>query len=202
MIIYGRQMSRAARCMWVLEELGLAYTQVPINGQVGENRTPDYLALNPSGKVPVLDDDGFILRESLAINFYLAAKSDNALWPADIHDQALIYQWSSWAATEVEGPLSMIFHDRRRVMTDGGEPNTALATGCTAMAEKALTLLEDHLRSTDYVVGDRFTLGDINACSMVMLAPMFVDLSAYPKIQTWVARCAARPAWQRVEAKP
>lgn len=202
MIIYGRRMSRTGRCLWTLEELGLPYRQVPIDTQQGENRTAEFLALNPSGKVPVLDHDGFVMRESMAINTYLVLQGDTPLWPFGVQIRARIHQWSSWAATELDPPLSTIVHERRRAATAGGEPNAALLADCLTMAAKALTLLEDHLQSHDYLVGDGFSLADINACSMVMLTPMFLDLAAYPSTQQWVGRCTARAAWQRVETLP
>ena len=198
MILYGRRQSRAARCLWVLEEMELPYRQVTIDAQQGDNHTPQFLALNPSGKVPVLDDDGFVLRESLAINYYLVAKAQTPLWPEDICLQAQIHQWTSWAVTELEAPLTTIVRDRRRVAATGSEPNATLIDDCTALAKTALTLLEGHLLSNDYVASDTFTLGDINACSTVMLAPMFLDLSLYPATQRWAAACAARTAWQHV----
>ena len=72
--LYGIPASRASRCLWMLEELGVQYENVPVNF-IGEAQKPDYLKLNPNGKVPTLDDDGLILFESLAINLHLARAS-------------------------------------------------------------------------------------------------------------------------------
>ena len=195
--IYGKKQSRASRCFWVAEEMGLAYEQVPRDTQNGETRSADYLALNPAGKVPVLDDDGFVLRESLAITFYLVRKAATPLWPDDIQAQALVQQWSSWAVTDMEFPLNAMFLARRR---GGGEADAGFMAAHVEMAGKALGVLEKQLGAHPYVLGDAFTLGDINAFNAAMLAPMFVDMANYPAVAEWLARCGARPAWQRVQA--
>ena len=102
--IYGTSMSRTGRSLWALEETGVKYEHIPT--QMAELKTPAHLKLNPNGRIPVIDDDGFVLWESMAINFYLAAKYGKApLWPDAIQDRALANQWSYWAMTEVEPSL-------------------------------------------------------------------------------------------------
>jgi glutathione S-transferase len=200
--LYGKQRSRAARCLWVLEEMGLAYTQIPVDTQNGETRTQEYLTMNPAGKVPLIDDNGFVLRESLAINAYLVAKADTPLWPDDVHHRAFINQWSSWATTEMEVPLNAVFRAKRRAGTTGAEVDPAFIADNMDIARKTLQLLEDHLVAHRYVASEAFTLGDINAYTAAMLVPMFQDISAYPAVQEWMMRCSARPAWKRVMALP
>jgi glutathione S-transferase len=200
--LYGKQRSRAARCLWLLEEMGLPYNQVPVDTQSGETRTPSYLALNPAGKVPVVDDDGFVLRESIAINAYLVTKAATALWPDDVHTQAHINQWSSWATTEMEIPLNAIFRAKRRAGTTGVEADAAFISDNLELARQTLQVLEKHLVTTPYVATEAFTLGDINAYTATMLVPMFQDLSGFPAVKEWMMRCSARPAWKRVAAMP
>ncbi|NIJ09625.1 glutathione S-transferase [Sphingomonas vulcanisoli] len=198
--IYGTRMSRAGRCMWLLEELGLPYEQVPVGSQDGSDKTPEFLAVNPAGKVPALDDDGFFLRESLAILFYLVAKQPTPLWPDDLHVRALIHQWASWAMTEVEAPLTVIMYETRRAA--GGSVDPEFLEPRKTTAYKAIALLEARLSAHPYVASDAFTLGDLIASSVTSLAPMFLDLSPYPAVKEWVARCTtARPAWGRAEAR-
>lgn len=199
MKLYGTRMSRAGRCMWVLEELGLPYEQRPVGAQDGSTRTPEYLALNPSGKVPVLDDDGFVLRESLAIAFYLVSKVPTPLWPDDLQARAFIHQWASWAATEVEGPLGVIFLEKRRA--EGAELDPGFVAARIATARNAIELLEQHLSANRYVASEDFTLGDLLACSVMALVPMFIDMAPYPNVGEWMSRCTARPAWGRAEAR-
>ena len=104
--IYGVARSRAARVLWMAKELGLDYEHIKVNFSTGETRRPELMALNPNGHVPVIDDDGFILWESMAINLYLAKKyGAGGLYPSGLQDEARAWQWSFWGMTEVERPL-------------------------------------------------------------------------------------------------
>jgi glutathione S-transferase len=98
--IYGTSMSRTGRCLWALEEVGAKYEHVPT--PVPQARTPEHLKLNPNGHIPVLDDNGFIVWESMAINSYLAEKyGKSPLWPSTAEGRAGVNQWSFWAMTEM-----------------------------------------------------------------------------------------------------
>ena len=101
--IYGVARTRAFRALWVAEELGIRYQHLPIEiGDAGA-RTPEFLALNPNGRLPVIVDDGFVLFESLAITLYLAKKhSPGKLYPATLEGEARAWQWSFWAIAEVD----------------------------------------------------------------------------------------------------
>ena len=101
--IYGVARTRAFRALWVAEELGVPYQHLPIEiGDAGA-RTPEFLALNPNGRLPVIVDDGFVLFESLAITLYLAKKhSLGKLYPATLEGEARAWQWSFWAIAEVD----------------------------------------------------------------------------------------------------
>src|SRR5262249_46286990 len=94
--IYGSARSRTVRVLWMVGELGLKYEQMDWLPRAPETRTPDYRKLNANGRVPTIDDDGFILSESMAINFYLAKKHKSALYPSDPKNEALALQWSLW----------------------------------------------------------------------------------------------------------
>src|SRR6202040_1603837 len=99
--IYGIPRSRAFRTMWMAKELGLDYENIPIDFANDGTRTPEYLAINPNGHVPAIDDDGFILWESMAINLYLAKKYGGGdLYPVLFEDEARTWQWSFWGMTE------------------------------------------------------------------------------------------------------
>ncbi len=136
--IYGVARSRAFRNLWMAKELGLDYEHVKVDFATGETRTPAHLALNPNGHVPVIDDDGFVLWELMAINLYLAKKyGAGKLYPTRLDDEARAWQWSFWGMTEVERPvLTALFNrailpeDKRdAAAADAAEKQLAPATG-------------------------------------------------------------------------
>jgi glutathione S-transferase len=96
--IYGVPWSRASRCLWVLEEVGAEYSKLP----VVDTRAPDYLAINPNGRVPALVDDDVVIWESLAINLYLARRFPSDLSPKSMPEEAHVLKWSFWAESELE----------------------------------------------------------------------------------------------------
>ena len=103
--IYGQIMSRAPRCLWLLEEADVPYELVPVNQMEGEAQKPEVLAVNPNGKVPAMEDGDLKLFESMAINLYLGRKYGGPLWPSEEADQARTTQWSFWGMTEIEPPF-------------------------------------------------------------------------------------------------
>src|SRR3989304_4054378 len=103
--IYGSANSRTVRVLWMAGELGIDYENLPFKSRSPETRTPEFRALNSNCRVPVIDDDGFVLSESMAINFYLAKKHRSALYPADARNEALALQWSLWETDRLDRPL-------------------------------------------------------------------------------------------------
>lgn len=196
--IYGAKMSRAARCMWLLEELGIPYRQV----LVPDTKASSYLAINPMGKVPALVDGDFVLTESVAINAWLAGRQPTALLPVDPLVRARIDQWTSWVITEVEFHFTVMVREVRRATQAGEAPDGALVAACLASIAATLDVLEAHLaQGRDWVAGEDFTLADINvAFPVAMLAPR-LDLARIPHVAAWLERCTKRPAWQRVMAR-
>ncbi len=195
--IYGTKPSRVARCLWALEELELPYRQVA----VPDRRAEDFLRLNPMGKVPVLVDGDFVLSESAAITRYLATLVPNKLIPTDARGKARMDQWTSWAITEVEFHFTVMVREIRRATLAGEAPDGALTRECLQGVSDTLGTLELHLSAGNaYVAGADFSLGDIDAAFPIAgLAPR-IDMSGFPAIRDWLARCTARPAWQRVQA--
>ena len=191
--IYGTRQSRAGRCLWALEELGLAYQHNPVNPHTGATRTAAYLELNPLGKVPTLTDGDFVLTESVAICYYLASLQPTPLWPDDLQARARIYQWSSWATTELEFHLTMWIREKR------GNADAALMARYMESAAGSLTPLEIRLGDSPYAAGTAFTIGDINAASALAMGAALLDMSAFPAAKSWLDKCLARPAWQRVQ---
>jgi glutathione S-transferase len=195
--LYGAMASRAHRVVWMLKELGVSFEHVPTNFMDGSTRTPEYLKLNPNGRVPVLDDGGFLLFESLAINLYLAKKFKHGLSPRDLKEEALATQWSFWVSTEVEKPL--LFASANRALFAPEQRDEEQALMAISKLDRPFTVLEKHLSAQNcavpYLMGDRFTVADLNVATVMDLAPQCgVDLSAWPKTKEWHERCLARAA--------
>ena len=199
--IYGWKRSRAIRCIWTLEELGLDYEQVPLNPHAGETRTPEYLALNPSGKIPTLVHDDFVLTESIAINHYLASTFPGSLVPRDTRALARLQQWTSWAVTELEPPMVAIMREGRRSTEQIDQ--TRIANSHAEVHQTVDRILERHLAQQSQILpGSDFTLADLNVACVVNSMPMLgLDLAPHPKVAAWLQRCLARPAWQRAQEK-
>lgn len=190
--IYGMPASRAFRTLWAAEELGLAYENVPYSFSGPEIKAPAYLAINPNGTIPAIVDDGLALFESLAINLYLAKKAGK-LWPASIEDEGRTFQWTLWVATEVEPHLGAWFYHTAFLPQEQRKPE--VAAEATAKLPKRLAVLEGALADRDYLLGDEFTIADLNVAVVMYRAPQF-GIDAYPRIKAWHARCLARPAAQ------
>ena len=192
--IYGTSMSRTSRSLWALEEIGLRFEHIPT--QIADAKTPAHLKINPNGHVPVIDDDGFVLYESMAINFYLAAKYGKApLWPEAIQDRALANQWSYWAMLEVE-PLMVAMLQNMFAPPD--KRNPALVADATAKLKVPLAVIEQHLGNREYLLGKDFTIADLDTASVWTIGTMVgFDFSSGPKTAAWLSKCTSRPASQR-----
>jgi glutathione S-transferase len=197
--IYGWKRSRTIRCLWVLEELGLEYEHIALNPNLGETRTAEYLALNPSGKIPTLVDGDFVLTESIAINAYLASAHPGTLWPREPRAVAKLNQWTSWAVTELEPPVVAIFREGRRAAEQ--IDRTRIEGWKADVAKMLASVLEPHLARHAYVVpGADFTLADLNLAALVGNVKSFNLLpSELGHVARWLERCLARPAWQRIQ---
>src|SRR6516225_11752394 len=158
--IYGVARSRAFRTLWMAKELGLDYEHIKIDFATGDTRRPEHLALNPNGHVPVIDDDGFILWESMAINLYLAKKYDKSgLYPARPEDEAQAWQWSFWGMTEVERPLLTALLNR--AVYPERERDTAAADDAEKSLAQPLGVLDGVLSHSAFLLGEQFTVADL-----------------------------------------
>lgn len=196
--LYGAMASRAHRVVWMLKELGLAFEHVPTGFLDGSTRRPEFLALNPNGRVPVLDDGGFLIHESMAINLYLARKCGGPLAPAGLREDALATQWSFWVVTEVEKPL-LLAAAERKLFADGDAEHAAMAL---AKLDRPFRVLDAHLAKQPQLLGERFTVADLNVATVMDLAPQCgIALDPWPTMKAWHERCLARPAaadWREV----
>jgi glutathione S-transferase len=193
--LYGVPLSRASRCLWMLEELGLPYENVATHF-AGGAQTAEVKKLNPNGRVPLLDDGGLLVFESMAINLHLADKDRSGLAPRDAAERAHVVQWSIWGMTEIEPGLIDAFLHRVMFPADQRKPEVAAAG--EAKLARPLAVLDAELGKRSWLVGDRFTVADLNVASILMIAPAAqVDLAKYPNVQRWLTACTARPAAKR-----
>ena len=187
--IYGSPMSRAARVMWCAKELGVPFEHVDVPWD--KIKAPDFLAINPNGKVPGFCDGDLKLFESLAINLYLAKKyGTGELYPTNIEDEGRTLQWTLWGATEVE-PLVL-----PSLMVQLGYSKDA--DGAKATADKlppVLKVLDDALAGREWLVGKKFSVADINMSTVVGMTQWAkIDISYAKNVTAWLERCMARPA--------
>lgn len=193
--LYGSSRSRSARCLWALEELGVKYEHVPI--APAEAKSAENLKRNPNGHIPVLEDDGVVVWESMAINLYLAEKyGKNSLWPSDLAGHADAYKWSVWAMTEVEPHLVTIM--RNRVLNSPEQRDEKAALAAVEALKAPLRVLDESLKGRDYLLGKNFTIADLNVASVASWSLMLrLDISGSPGAQTWLQKCLGREANQK-----
>jgi glutathione S-transferase len=194
--LYGLPASRAFRALWMLEELGAQYENVPTHF-IAETRTAEFLKLNPNGHIPVLVDGETVLWESMAINLYLARKyGAETLWPRSLADEGRAFQWSFWVMTEVEGPLLAVLMNRRVLPKE--QRDAAAAAAGEAKLAGPLGVLDGALRGKSYLLGETFSVADLNVASVLSWAGLAgLDLGKWPQVAAWQQRCTQRPAFKQ-----
>jgi glutathione S-transferase len=178
-------------------ELGLTYDHKDWLPRSPETRTPEYLALNPNGRVPTIDDDGFILTESMAINLYLAKKHKSPLYPADPKQEALAIQWSLWETDRLDRQLVEYIRHTKEYPEAQRKPEVADAMWKEVVA--SFDVLEGALKKSEWLAGPAFSVGDLNVASALYRA-LFMDLAKWPRLQAWLNRCWDRPAAKKARA--
>ena len=195
--IYGSAGSSAGRCYWTLEEVGVAYETVPVNFRNRDNKKPEFLQLNPNGKIPVMVDGDVILWESMAIDHYLCEKYQTQLLGETLQDKAQILQWGFWSLAEYQKPLIEVFIQKVFVPEEHRDAKV-IEKGI----EKVLPLnhmLNEHLAKREFMVGPSFTLADLHVASVAKICSAIgVDFATLPALQSWLTRMLERPAAQRV----
>ena len=190
--IYGIARTRAFRALWMAEELGLDYEHFPIEiGDAGA-RAPEFLAINPNGRLPVIVDGDFVLFESLAITFYLARKhSAGKLYPGTVQGEAKAWQWSFWAIAEVDRGVNI--WSLHAIRMPPAERDAGKLAEALAVIAAPFRVLDAALAGQAYLVGDEFTVADLNVAAVISRA-IEMDLSGVPNLKAWLTRCLERPA--------
>jgi len=178
------------RARLIVSLLGVQHDLIEVDLMSGAHKKPEFLALNPFGQVPVLDDDGTVVSDSNAILVYLATKLGRTEWlPKDAEGAAAVQRWLSVAAGEVAfGPAAA-----RLITVFGSKHNPEEVIG---RAHGLLRNLEAHLTGRDWLVADRPTIADVALYSYVARAPEGnVDLSNYPQVNAFLRRIEALPGF-------
>ena len=198
--LFGISGSRALRAIWGIEEVGIDFEQIPVT-YGPDSKAADYLAVNPNGRIPALVDGDVRLCESMAINLYLAKRYGGALYPANVQDEARAWQWSVWAISEIE-PLQMQIVIQK-LFTPEDRRNPKAIEGALKGLQRPLKVLDAALEGRDWLVGDAFSVADLNVAAVMHLMKM-VDISyaEHANVQRWADACYARPALARALARP
>jgi len=164
--IYGIARTRAFRVLWIAEELGLNYEHLPIEiGDAGAG-APEFRAINPNGRLPFINDNGFMLFESLAITLYLARKHASAkLYPATLQDEAKTWQWSMWALNEADRSVNI--WSLHAVRLPPGERDSAKRDEALKVIAKPFKVLDAAVTQQPYLLGSAFTVADLNVAAVI-----------------------------------
>lgn len=197
--IYGSPRSSSGRCFWLLEELAVPYQVKAIDMRAKEHKSPAYLKLNPNGKVPCLKDGDFVIWESMAINLYLADKYNSPLRGATAEERGQIAQWSFWSILELQKPIIDIFI--QTVFVPAERRDQSVIDNAQKACPPLLAILDQYLFGKKYLVGDKFSLADLNVASVVVVSEAIqMDISQYKNIVAWLSSCKDRPGYQKFAA--
>lgn len=197
--IYGIANSRAFRSVWAAEELGLDYEHVGTSF-MEDSKAPEYLAVNPNGRIPALVDGEVRLFESMAINMYLAEKYGAGLLPDDAVARAQTWQWSIWGISEIE-PLQMQIVVQK-FFTPEEKKNERIVAGAEKGLKRPLQVLDNTLSNQNFLLGDQFTLADLNLSAVMDLFNMIqLDVSEWTHVRRWLDDCYGRPSYAAAKAK-
>lgn len=199
MKLYGFPPTRSARVLWALRELDVEFEFINVDQTRGEHRRPEFLALNPAGKLPALVDGDFVLTESVAIVLYLAEKyPEKGLLPAGLRARAEAFRWLLFTATELEQPLWRIARH-----THVYPPEKRLAAEITLARQDFLDMaavLEEHMDGREFLVGNHVTVADFVAAytlDMATVVPSRANevglLDELPRLRRFVERMYERP---------
>jgi len=186
----------------VAGHLGLELDEQVVNLLEGDQKDPEFLALNPNGMVPTLVDGDYVLWESNAIMQYLAATApNNSLWPDDVAGRACITRWQCWQLAHWGPACGALIGERViKPLTGGGEPDQAVIDKAEAEIHRFAKVLDAHLEGRDFLHGSEPTLGDLSVAAPLIYAEQAqLPLSDYVNIRRWYGKVEALEGWQRSE---
>jgi glutathione S-transferase len=203
--IHGIGASRAVRPIWTALELGVPFVHIPTPYQGGATRTPEFLAINPNGHIPVLVDERpegpITVWESMACALYIARVHGRAdgqsISPATPREEAEALRWSFWTVSELEKDALTVLMHRMAMPEDQRKPE--LAEQAEGRLKVPLGVLEQHLQAQmaqgqSYLAAERFTVTDVCVASVATwVRPAVALLAQYPAVSAWLKRCLDRP---------
>ncbi|UVL82478.1 glutathione S-transferase [Pseudomonas sp. B21-028] len=197
--IWGRKNSSNVRkALWCAEELGLAFEAIDAGGAFGVVDTPEYRAKNPNGRVPMIEDDGFVLWESNAIVRYLLARhaSGSAWYPTDLQARATADKWMDWTTSSFAGPFRTVFWGVLR--TPAEQQDWPAIQAAIKECEDLLAMAEEALSERPYLSGEEIGMGDIPLGSFIYAwLEMPIERVAQPHLEAWYRRLQQRPAYRK-----
>jgi glutathione S-transferase len=192
MKLYEFGPTRSIRARWTLQELEVPFEAATINLMTGEHGKPEFLRINPAGKLPVLVDGDMVLTESIAIVVYLAEKyPEKKLIPTDLQQRAQLMRWLLFTTTELEQPLWRMARHTTLYPEDRRLPGelTLAAEDFAGMAK----VMDAHMTDRAFVVGDSVTVGDFVLAYTLDWAKMAKQLDAWPRLEAYMERMYERP---------
>jgi glutathione S-transferase len=196
--IWGRATSiNVQKVMWAIGELDLPHERIDAGGTFGKNNEPAYLAMNPNGLVPTLDEDGFILWESNSIVRHLAAKyGAGKLEPANAEERARANSWMDWQLTTASPAIRDLFWGLIR--TPPEKRDQAMIAASREKTAAAMKILDGQLAKTPYVAGEKFCMGDIPvACVTYRFRRLAPEYPKFNNLERWYAAIEQRPAFKQ-----
>ncbi len=196
--VWGRTSSvNVQKVLWCCEELGVTYERVDAGGPFGGTDTPEYLAMNPSGLVPTISDDGFSLWESNTIVRYVAARHGaGTLWPEDPAERALAEKWMDFQLGTLWPAFRVGYLGLTRTPPEERDPDAIQAS--LESTAKHLAILDAHLEGEAFVAGEGLTVGDV-ALGPAVYRWLNIEIERpdLPNLESWHARLEGRPAYRK-----
>ena len=206
MKLYGHPMSTCTRkVLTTLAEKGQEAEFVTVDLFTGGNKSPDYTCIQPFGQVPAIDDDGFVLYESRAICRYLDAKLEGAsLTPSTLQGKAKMEQWLSIETSNFTPHAMKIIYQMFFGPMRGAEPNMAVVEEGRKALNNTLDIMDKHLATSTFMVGDQFTIADISFLPYIEY--LFAcneggPITNHANVAAWWERCSSRPSWKKATGK-
>jgi glutathione S-transferase len=190
--LYGGRSGTSLRCHWALAEAGVEYESAVLNMKEGEHKKEPFLKINPNGQIPALLDGDFALFESLAINHYIAEKFKPELLGTTLQDKALVLQWSVWSGVNLHHQLGNLV----RYRWSGVKDENVMEEARKGLG-RFMPVLEKALEGKKFLVGDKFSLAEINICAiMTYNAAGDFEMAPYKNVTAWMSAMLERPAFK------